>query len=167
LDWVRCLRKIYAIAPEGYSWRLEQSISFRIEGTARSLVGRCLIMTTYVNGLALIALAVFACNLVILLFRHPRLPRWLGGEFTAMMVAWLLTCMVVVAYAGAVIWIAGDLPPEFVRWTMVEVAGSSAVLALFLSMAMGMRRRLRQARAGRSPFARATHATPDAAAIRI
>jgi hypothetical protein len=110
-------------------------------------------MRMYVDGLALMAATVALCNLVILAFRHPRLPARLGSEFVAMMVGVLLTVLVVCAYAEAASLIASTLPKGHLAWVMIGVAAAFVALALLLTVAMGMGRRLRQAAAGASPFA--------------
>ena len=114
----------------------------------------------YASGMGLVALTIVFCNLVVLAFRHPRLPRWIGGDFVVMMVAVLLTVILVVTYAAATSQIASSLPPGDRRSVMVGVAASFFVLAVVVSVAMGMRRRLRQAQAGESPFLRRVSAKP-------
>jgi hypothetical protein len=111
-------------------------------------------MRMYVDGLALMAATVVLCNLVILAFRHPRLPAWLGSEFVAMMVGVLLTVLVVCAYAEATSLILSTLPAGHLVRVMVALAVAFAALAFLLTAAMGMKRRLRQAAHGTSPFAR-------------
>jgi hypothetical protein len=123
-------------------------------------------MIAYVYGLSLIAGTIVLCNLIILVFRHPRLPRWLGSEFTVMMVGVSITIGVVVAYATATGLIASTLPRDYVFWVMIGVAVTFVALAFLLTAAMGMRQRLRRAAEGGSPFARRPAAASPPVAAR-
>lgn len=117
-------------------------------------------MSAFIHSLAFMAAAIVLCNLIVLAFRHPRLPRLFGGEFVAMMMGVLVTIMLVGAYVAAVGRIASAFPPGYTTWVMVGVAVFCFALAFVVSAAMGMPRRLRQAREGRSPFARPAPIAP-------
>jgi hypothetical protein len=111
-------------------------------------------MIAYSYALGLIAGTIVLCNLVVLVFRHPRLPAWLGSEFVVMMVGVLVTIGIVAAYAAATSLILSTLPRTYFLWVMIGVAVMFVALAFVLAAAMGMKQRLRRAADGGSPFAR-------------
>jgi hypothetical protein len=120
-------------------------------------------MTEYLEAVGMMAATVAVCNVVVLLFRHPRLPRWIGSEIVVMMVGVMLAMAFFFTYALAVLRIAVVSPGSSVTWPMGLTAGLYFIVAAIVSVVMGMRQRLARVREGGTPLPQSAPSSPSAA----